>query len=85
MAGAVIDAYALLTEEARRAVRAAEESSAIRIQVGSATCENAAGAVAVYNEFKKHVEAAGRTDISLRRTGCTGRCSREPPSRSPCM
>ena len=78
MAGAVIDAYALLTEEARRAVRAAEESSAIRIQVGSATCENAAGAVAVYNEFKKHVEAAGRTDISLRRTGCTGRCSREP-------
>jgi NADH:ubiquinone oxidoreductase subunit F (NADH-binding)/(2Fe-2S) ferredoxin len=78
MAGAVMNGYAALAEEARRVVRAAEDASAIRIQVGSATCEDAAGANEVFEEFRKHIEAAGRKDIALRRTGCTGRCSREP-------
>ncbi len=32
----------------------------------------------VYEEFRKHIAASGRSDIGLRRTGCTGRCSREP-------
>ena len=82
MAGAVMNGYAVLAEDARRIVRAAEEASAIRIQVGSATCEDAAGANEVFEEFKKHIEAAGRSDITLRRTGCTGRCSREPICRS---
>ena len=50
----------------------------IRIQVGSATCEHAAGSDDVFEEFRKHVAASGRDDIVLHQTGCTGRCSREP-------
>ncbi len=59
------------------------------IQVGSATCENAAGAQEVRAEFEKLVQASGREDILIRQTGCTGRCSREPivgvyvPGKSP--
>jgi len=49
-----------------------------RIQVGSATCEDAAGAKKVFEEFRKHVAASGRDDIQLHLTGCTGRCSCEP-------
>jgi len=50
----------------------------IVIQVGSATCEHAAGARDVLDEFRKHIAASGREDIVLHQTGCTGRCSREP-------
>ncbi len=50
----------------------------IVIQVGSATCEHAAGSLEVLDEFRKHISASGRDDIVLRQTGCTGRCSREP-------
>ncbi len=48
------------------------------IQVGSATCELAAGANAVRDEFVKLIAASGRNDIVLKQTGCTGRCAREP-------
>ncbi len=48
------------------------------IQVGSATCENAAGAEDVRAEFEKLLKASGRDDILIRQTGCTGRCSQEP-------
>ncbi len=50
----------------------------MEIQLGSATCEHAAGSQLIGKELKKHIEASGRDDIRLRRTGCTGRCSREP-------
>ena len=50
----------------------------IVIQVGSATCEHAAGSVEVMDEFAKHVKSSGRQDIVLRKVGCTGRCSKEP-------
>ncbi len=49
-----------------------------RIQVGSATCENAAGADDVADEFEKHIEASGRDDVLLERRGCTGNCGEEP-------
>jgi NADH:ubiquinone oxidoreductase subunit F (NADH-binding)/(2Fe-2S) ferredoxin/NAD-dependent dihydropyrimidine dehydrogenase PreA subunit len=62
--------------EARLAPRI--DRSKIRIHVGSATCEHAAGSLDVYDEFQKHIRASGREDIFLHRTGCTGRCSREP-------
>ncbi len=78
MASNVMNTYSTLAEEARRSVRAEEDSAGVRIQVGSATCENAAGALDVFEEFRKHISAAGRNDIRLRHTGCTGRCSREP-------
>lgn len=48
------------------------------IQVGSATCENAAGAEAVKFEFQKLINASGRDNIVIKQTGCTGRCSQEP-------
>ncbi|HJV49139.1 MAG TPA: NADH-ubiquinone oxidoreductase-F iron-sulfur binding region domain-containing protein [Geothrix sp.] len=50
----------------------------IQIQVGSATCEHAAGSQVVAEEFAKHIRSSGRKDITIHRTGCTGRCSREP-------
>ena len=78
MPALVMNNYSRLAEEARRSVRAGEDSVGVRIQVGSATCENAAGALDVFEEFQKHIAAAGRSDIKLRHTGCTGRCSREP-------
>jgi len=48
------------------------------IQVGSATCENAAGAGEVRAEFEKLIKASGRDDIVIKQTGCTGRCAQEP-------
>jgi len=53
-------------------------AGAIVIQVGSATCENAAGAREVEQEFRKHIAASGRGDIVVHQVGCTGRCSLEP-------
>jgi NADH:ubiquinone oxidoreductase subunit F (NADH-binding)/(2Fe-2S) ferredoxin/NAD-dependent dihydropyrimidine dehydrogenase PreA subunit len=70
--------YAALAEKAVMGLADRGERSKIRIQVGSATCENAAGAGDVREEFQRHIQAAGRSDIALRQTGCTGRCSREP-------
>jgi len=69
------DALAIKAEETLRE-RAASDS--IRIQVGSATCEHAAGSDQVLDEFRKHIAASGRHDIVIHQTGCTGRCSREP-------
>ncbi|MBN1293609.1 MAG: 4Fe-4S binding protein [Candidatus Latescibacteria bacterium] len=70
--------YTGLAKKAESILDDRRESGKIRIQVGSATCEHAAGSNAVYEEFRRHIEASGRDDIILRRTGCTGRCSREP-------
>ncbi len=70
--------YQRLCAETHQRIAARNESGKIRIQIGAATCENAAGANDVFDEFRKHVASSGRTDIVLRRTGCTGRCSCEP-------
>ena len=62
-----------------KSIRAKKEiGEKILIQVGSATCEHAAGSLKVLDEFQKHIAASGRDDILLHQTGCTGRCSREP-------
>lgn len=50
----------------------------IRITVGSATCENAAGAGAVYDRFQELLNASNNKDIVIGRVGCTGRCDQEP-------
>jgi NADH:ubiquinone oxidoreductase subunit F (NADH-binding)/(2Fe-2S) ferredoxin/ferredoxin len=78
MASKVYDTYRKLADKARQQLDLPRQESLTRIQVGSATCENAAGAEDIFKEFRKHVQASGRDDILLRRTGCTGRCSREP-------
>jgi len=74
----VIAKYEALAARARQVYQSWSAGDHIRIQVGSATCEHAAGSREVLDEFRKHVAASGREDISLHRTGCTGRCSREP-------
>ena len=70
--------YAALRQRAERELAQRSQVGQIRIQIGSATCENAAGARELVDEFQKHIRACGRTDIVLHRTGCTGRCSCEP-------
>lgn len=49
-----------------------------RVYVGSATCENAAGAEDVFDIFRKQIETRGLTNIYLSRKGCAGRCNLEP-------
>ena len=48
------------------------------IQIGNATCENAAGSQEVKKIFENLIAASGRDDILLKQTGCTGRCAQEP-------
>ena len=74
----VTKAYQELHAKAEKRLAKAVPAKAVRIQVGSATCENAAGAVEVWQEFERNILTSGRADILLHKTGCTGRCSREP-------
>ncbi|GAB6166284.1 NADH-quinone oxidoreductase subunit NuoF [Thermostilla marina] len=74
----VLEALQELRKKADEAYAARSREGYTFIQVGSATCEHAAGSLEVLDEFRKHIAASGRTDIVLRQTGCTGRCSREP-------
>ncbi len=74
----IAEHFESLRNRAAEALRERRAGERIFIQVGSATCENAAGARDVYDELRKHVAASGRDDIALHQTGCAGRCSREP-------
>ena len=74
----VQETYHRLRSEAEKVFHSRRDPEKIHIQVGSATCEHAAGSVDVEEEFRRHITASGRTDIVLRKTGCTGRCSLEP-------
>lgn len=78
MANEILTRYAALAEEARATCESKGLTSKVIIQVGSATCENAAGSPEVWQEFERNIRTAGREDIVLHRVGCTGRCSREP-------
>ncbi len=70
--------FLALKERAKQELAKRESPEKIVIQIGSATCENASGANVVYEEFRKHILAAGKKEIELKRVGCTGRCSLEP-------
>ncbi|MBN2021697.1 MAG: NADH-quinone oxidoreductase subunit NuoF [Pirellulales bacterium] len=74
----VLKTFEILHQRAAQIRQKEGRERKIVIQVGSATCENAAGARDVLDEFRKHVAASGRDDIVLHQTGCTGRCSCEP-------
>lgn len=76
--GTVVDRYRELRHRANQQLDTLHEGKRVRVQVGSATCENAAGAREVWDELEKHLRASGRDDVLLHRTGCTGRCSCEP-------
>jgi NADP-reducing hydrogenase subunit HndB len=49
-----------------------------RVYVGSATCENAAGAEDVMAVFQDLISKRGLTNVYLSRKGCAGRCNLEP-------
>ena len=56
-----------------------ENSDAVRVVVGMATCGIAAGARPVLNEFAAKVQEKGLTDkIVVSQTGCIGLCQYEP-------
>ena len=78
MSSNVMEQFQTLAGRAAETLENKTADSRILIQVGSATCEHAAGSNEVFEEFRKHVAASERHDIGLRQTGCTGRCSREP-------
>ena len=76
--GKIYDEYKKLEQEYTQNLDINSEGVTCIIQVGSATCENAAGAVEIRKEFEKLIAASGRDDIIIKQTGCTGRCAREP-------
>ena len=78
MSNIVRERFETLAAQAEAALAQRNQDHPTLIQIGSATCEHAAGSRAVLDEFRKHVAASGRSDFVLRQTGCTGRCSREP-------
>ncbi|MBN1456813.1 MAG: (2Fe-2S) ferredoxin domain-containing protein [Sedimentisphaerales bacterium] len=51
--------------------------STIRVYVGMATCEIAAGSKEVMEVFRQAI-ANGLTDVYLSQKGCAGRCNLEP-------
>ncbi len=70
-----------ITERRKKAVQRLFEKkfkSGTRITVGSATCENAAGAERVYAKLKELIEGEPDLDVTLDRVGCSGRCDMEP-------
>ena len=74
----VQQSYEALLATAKQSNLAKED--AIKIRVGSATCEDASGAREVFDEFQKSITiaAANGSNINLHSVGCTGRCSCEP-------
>jgi (2Fe-2S) ferredoxin len=76
--GNILQTYENLKNKLDHASTDVASHGKIVIQVGSATCENAAGAQLVRAEFEKLIKAASRQDIIIKQTGCTGRCSEEP-------
>jgi NADH:ubiquinone oxidoreductase subunit F (NADH-binding)/(2Fe-2S) ferredoxin/ferredoxin len=54
--------------------------SKVRITIGSATCENAAGAQAIYERCQEllQLEKYKDLDVVVGRVGCSGRCDMEP-------
>jgi NADH:ubiquinone oxidoreductase subunit F (NADH-binding)/(2Fe-2S) ferredoxin/Pyruvate/2-oxoacid:ferredoxin oxidoreductase delta subunit len=72
------EVYQIIRDKLADEMKNTEKDVHCIIHIGSATCENAAGADAVRNEFTKLILASGRQDILIKQTGCTGRCAREP-------
>jgi len=76
--GAILEKFQSIKQKADEFLKEKYPEDHVIIQVGSATCEIAAGSNVVFDEFKKQIKASGRKDISLKHVGCTGRCSLEP-------
>lgn len=59
MSSQVAQQFASLAAKAEEVLRRQSADRATRIQVGSATCEQAAGSNEVYAEFRKYIAASG--------------------------
>ena len=55
-----------------------DNSKAIRIIIGMATCGIAAGARPILNEFAKQVSERRLDNVMVTQTGCIGMCQFEP-------
>jgi NADH:ubiquinone oxidoreductase subunit F (NADH-binding)/(2Fe-2S) ferredoxin/NAD-dependent dihydropyrimidine dehydrogenase PreA subunit len=78
MTDTVTPSFLALRQRAADTLALRGHGGKIVVQVGSATCEHAAGSLEVAEEFARQIKSSGRGDVVIHRTGCTGRCSREP-------
>jgi NADH:ubiquinone oxidoreductase subunit F (NADH-binding)/(2Fe-2S) ferredoxin len=67
-----------LRQKAERKLYEDKYQARMRITVGSATCENAAGANEVFARFEELIRKHKLKDVVLSRVGCTGKCDMEP-------
>jgi len=70
--------YSSMLAQAKERSQISRYEKGIVIIIGSATCENAAGAPLLEKTFDKLIAESNRNDIFLKKRGCTGRCSQEP-------
>lgn len=70
--------YSSMVAQAKERSHNSGYEKGIVIIIGSATCENAAGAPILEKTFRKLIAESNRNDILLKKRGCTGRCSQEP-------
>ncbi|OGI11629.1 MAG: hypothetical protein A2Y40_07540 [Candidatus Margulisbacteria bacterium GWF2_35_9] len=73
-----LDKIKKIQEDAKKRVSEEKLTFPIRIFVGNATCENAAGAESVYNELVKIKDEQKLDQLYIGQTGCSGRCDKEP-------
>ena len=71
-----IDAFKTKLEKSKKELEKSGYFNPVKIFVGSATCENAAGAQKVFDVFKAAVDNGA--DFFLSKKGCAGRCNLEP-------
>ena len=76
--GIVSDNYEKLKNQSKERYESISAKTKYEIQIGSATCENAAGANNVCRELTALIECNSREDVTIKRVGCTGQCSIEP-------
>jgi NADH:ubiquinone oxidoreductase subunit F (NADH-binding)/(2Fe-2S) ferredoxin/NAD-dependent dihydropyrimidine dehydrogenase PreA subunit len=76
--GAVLKNFDEIKKRANDFISEKYPKDCIIIQVGSATCEVAAGSNIIVEEFRKNIKASGKKNILIKHVGCTGRCSMEP-------
>lgn len=65
-------------EKAKQELEKAGFFKSKKVYVGSATCENAAGAQAVMEVFSNELKNDSDFEVYLSKKGCSGRCNLEP-------
>ncbi len=73
-----LDMLVNLRKQAVQRLFESKFKAGMRITVGSATCENAAGAEAVHTRLKALMDEHQPKDVVVSRVGCAGKCDMEP-------